>query len=155
MVTVCQPTPGYGYHSYGHNYCKEVAQETCYNTPVVTPTEPAVTVAYQSRSVSTSPSTSPSSPAPMLFLRPALPSPKSKRTSLLLRSASPLSPPPPAPLWSLPSPSRSARRSTTEWSLRPTMWSPMSLRPLLLITLRCCLLVFPIISKHSNQKLFI
>merc|ERR1712121_495130 len=25
MVTVCQPTPGYGYHSYGHNYCKEVA----------------------------------------------------------------------------------------------------------------------------------
>jgi len=46
MVTVCQPTPGYGYHSYGHNYCKEVAQETCYNSPVVTPTEPAVTVAY-------------------------------------------------------------------------------------------------------------
>merc|ERR1712045_595089 len=46
MVTVCQPTPGYGYHSYGHNYCKEVAQETCYNTPVVTPVEPAVTVAY-------------------------------------------------------------------------------------------------------------
>merc|ERR1712227_153621 len=45
MVTVCQPTPGYGYHSYGHNYCKEVAQETCYNTPVVTPVEPAVTVA--------------------------------------------------------------------------------------------------------------
>merc|ERR1712106_1288450 len=30
MVTVCQPTPGYGYHSYGHNYCKEVSQETCY-----------------------------------------------------------------------------------------------------------------------------
>merc|ERR1711874_172090 len=42
MVTVCQPTPGYGYHSYGHNYCKEVAQETCYNVPVVTPVEPAV-----------------------------------------------------------------------------------------------------------------
>merc|ERR1719422_247911 len=47
MVTVCQPTPGYGYHSYGHNYCKEVAQETCYNTPVVTPTEPAVEVAQE------------------------------------------------------------------------------------------------------------
>merc|ERR1719295_741712 len=46
MVTVCQPTPGYGYHSYGHNYCKEVAQETCYNVPVVTPVEPAVQVAY-------------------------------------------------------------------------------------------------------------
>merc|ERR1712194_583441 len=46
MVTVCQPTPGYGYHSYGHNYCKEVAQETCYNVPVVTPTEPAVNVVY-------------------------------------------------------------------------------------------------------------
>merc|ERR1719288_309376 len=46
MVTVCQPTPGYGYHSYGHNYCKEVAQETCYNVPVVTPVFPPVTVAY-------------------------------------------------------------------------------------------------------------
>merc|ERR1719483_1721539 len=46
MVTVCQPTPGYGYHSYGHNYCKEVAQETCYNVPVVTPVDPAVEVAY-------------------------------------------------------------------------------------------------------------
>merc|ERR1711892_123972 len=46
MVTICQPTPGYGYHSYGHNYCKEVAQETCYNVPVVTPVEPAVEVAY-------------------------------------------------------------------------------------------------------------
>jgi len=46
MVTVCQPTPGYGYHSYGHNYCKEVAQETCYNVPIVTPVEPAVMVAF-------------------------------------------------------------------------------------------------------------
>merc|ERR1712072_980675 len=46
MVTVCQPTPGYGYHSYGHNYCKEVAQETAYNSPVVTPVFPPVTVAY-------------------------------------------------------------------------------------------------------------
>merc|ERR1712038_1216246 len=46
MVTVCQPTPVYGYHSYGHNYCKEVAQETCYNSPVVTPVFPPVTVAY-------------------------------------------------------------------------------------------------------------
>merc|ERR1712071_173257 len=34
MVTVCQPTPGYGYHSYGHNYCKEVSQETCVNKPI-------------------------------------------------------------------------------------------------------------------------
>jgi hypothetical protein len=24
MVTVCQPTPGYGYNHYGHNYCKEI-----------------------------------------------------------------------------------------------------------------------------------
>jgi len=46
MVTVCQPSPGYGYHSYGHNYCKEVAQETCYNIPVVTPVEPPVQVAF-------------------------------------------------------------------------------------------------------------
>jgi len=51
MVTVCQPTPGYGHGGYGHggyghNYCKEVAQETCYNVPVVTVVEPEVNVVY-------------------------------------------------------------------------------------------------------------
>merc|ERR1719458_1949633 len=46
MVTVCQPTPGYGYHQYGHNYCKEVAQETCYNVPVVTEDIHDVEVAF-------------------------------------------------------------------------------------------------------------
>merc|ERR1719211_44931 len=45
-VTVCQPTPGYGYHQYGHNYCKEVAQETCYNVPVVTEDIQDVEVAF-------------------------------------------------------------------------------------------------------------
>merc|ERR1712025_1130717 len=34
MVTVCQPKAGYGYHAYGHQYCKEVAQETCYPEPM-------------------------------------------------------------------------------------------------------------------------
>ena len=42
----CQPTPGYGYNSYGHNYCKEVAQETCYNVPVVTEDIQDVEVAF-------------------------------------------------------------------------------------------------------------
>merc|ERR1739842_207307 len=57
MATVCQPAQyGYGHHhgkrsadtGYGasHNYCKEVAQETCYNVPVVTVVEPEVTVSY-------------------------------------------------------------------------------------------------------------
>jgi hypothetical protein len=53
MVTVCQPAPyGYGHHhgkrsaGYGHNYCKEVAQETAYNVPVVTVEEPEFTVSY-------------------------------------------------------------------------------------------------------------
>ena len=47
MVTVCQPQGyGYGHQGYGHNYCKEVAQETCYNVPVVTVVEPAVDVTY-------------------------------------------------------------------------------------------------------------
>merc|ERR1712156_1263163 len=46
MVTVCQPGHGYGHHGYGHNYCKEVAQETAYNVPVVTPVDVPVTVAY-------------------------------------------------------------------------------------------------------------
>ena len=48
MVTVCQPAQyGYGHGGgYGENYCKEVAQETCYNVPVVTVVEPEVTVTY-------------------------------------------------------------------------------------------------------------
>jgi len=45
MVTVCQPGP-HGYGGYGHNYCQEVAQETAYNVPVVTPVDIPVTVAY-------------------------------------------------------------------------------------------------------------
>jgi len=46
MVTVCQPGHGYGYHSYGHQYCKEVAQETNYNVPVVSPKDVPVRVGY-------------------------------------------------------------------------------------------------------------
>merc|ERR1712025_1040294 len=47
MVTVCQPGHhGHGYGGYGHNYCKEVAQETAYNVPVVTPIDVPVTVTY-------------------------------------------------------------------------------------------------------------
>lgn len=46
MVTVCQPGYGHGYHAYGHQYCKEVAQETAYNVPVVTPVDVDVKVAY-------------------------------------------------------------------------------------------------------------
>jgi len=49
MVTVCAPAAtgyGYGHQGYGHNYCNEVAQETCYNVPVVTPVEPEVEVTY-------------------------------------------------------------------------------------------------------------
>jgi len=47
MVTVCQPGYG-GYGGYGHSqqYCKEVAQETAYNNPVVTPVDVPVTVGY-------------------------------------------------------------------------------------------------------------
>merc|ERR1719266_964385 len=45
MVTVCQPGH-HGYGGYGHNYCKEVAQETAYNVPVVTAVDIPVTVAY-------------------------------------------------------------------------------------------------------------
>jgi hypothetical protein len=45
MITVCQPGP-HGYGGYGHNYCKEVAQETAYNVPVVTPVDVPVTVKY-------------------------------------------------------------------------------------------------------------
>ena len=51
MITVCQPgRPGYGGYGGGygqsHNYCKEVAQKTAYNVPVVTPVEWPVTVKY-------------------------------------------------------------------------------------------------------------
>ena len=37
---------GYGYHSYGHQYCKEVSQETCYNVPKVMPVDVPVMVTY-------------------------------------------------------------------------------------------------------------
>merc|ERR1711910_39316 len=33
MVTVCQPQAGYGYHSYGHQYCKEIMEEKCIMVP--------------------------------------------------------------------------------------------------------------------------
>lgn len=46
MVTVCQPGYGHGYQAYGHQYCKEVAQETQYNVPVVTPIDVPVRVGY-------------------------------------------------------------------------------------------------------------
>ncbi|XP_040582901.2 LOW QUALITY PROTEIN: uncharacterized protein [Lepeophtheirus salmonis] len=46
MVTVCQPGYGHGYQAYGHQYCKEVAQETAYNVPVVTPIDVPVKVSY-------------------------------------------------------------------------------------------------------------
>ena len=46
MVTVCQPNAGYGYHAYGHNYCKDVAQETWYSVPVLTVVEPTVAVIF-------------------------------------------------------------------------------------------------------------
>jgi len=49
MVTVCQPAQygyGHGPHGYGGNHCKEVAQETCINVPVVTVVEPEVEVTY-------------------------------------------------------------------------------------------------------------
>merc|ERR1712186_55278 len=52
MVTVCQPGHhgygGYGHGGYGHNYCKEVAQTTAYNVPVVTPVDIPVEVKYPS-----------------------------------------------------------------------------------------------------------
>ena len=47
MVTVCQPGRyGYGYGSYGHNYCKEVAQTTTYNCPVLIPIDVAIEVTF-------------------------------------------------------------------------------------------------------------
>nr|XP_040574641.1 LOW QUALITY PROTEIN: uncharacterized protein LOC121123581 [Lepeophtheirus salmonis] len=46
MVTVCQPGYGHGYQAYGHQYCKEVSQETAYNVPVVTPVDAPVMVSY-------------------------------------------------------------------------------------------------------------
>ena len=45
-VAVHVSCAGYGYHSYGHQYCKEVSQETCYNVPVVTPLEVAVMLTF-------------------------------------------------------------------------------------------------------------
>ena len=54
MVTVCEPAgygpkPLYGYAKHGHiseHYCKEVAQETCSNIPILKIIEPTVEVTY-------------------------------------------------------------------------------------------------------------
>eukprot|EP00094_Tigriopus_californicus_P010128 TCALIF_09767-PA protein Name:"Protein of unknown function" AED:0.39 eAED:0.39 QI:0/0/0/0.5/1/1/2/0/312 len=46
MVTVCQPGYGHGYQAYGQQYCKEVAQETQYNVPMVAPLDVDVRVGY-------------------------------------------------------------------------------------------------------------
>ena len=46
MVTVCQPGHGHGYQQYGHQYCKEVEQETSYNVPTVAPRDVDVRVGY-------------------------------------------------------------------------------------------------------------
>jgi len=47
-VTVCQPGQGYHYQSYGHQYCKEEPQYTCYNVPKVTPMEKKVSLIFPS-----------------------------------------------------------------------------------------------------------
>ena len=39
LVTECEPA-----HAYGQGYCKEVALDTCYNTPMVEPIEETITL---------------------------------------------------------------------------------------------------------------
>ena len=152
MVTVCQPTPGYGYHQYGHNYCKEVAQETCYNVPVVTEDIQDVEVAFPepieecvqkpndliriSCEVLTEEKC-------IIILeirdnieprRNTSPSPRSGTTSSWRRSASHSWLLPPARLLSSPCSSRSARRSTTD-TPRTSTRSSLSPTPLPLPTM--------------------
>jgi len=60
MVTVCEP--GYHSHSYGYDKgsyqkCEEIAQETCYNKPVVVPTSQQVNVRVPSPEMSCGPQT--------------------------------------------------------------------------------------------------
>merc|ERR1712227_533363 len=83
----------------------------------------------QSRPASTSQLTSQSSLARTSPLRSASPSQRSRRPLPPLRSASPSWEPHHAPPLSSPSPSRSARRSTTDTLKRPTMSSHTSQRP--------------------------
>merc|ERR1712213_79677 len=83
----------------------------------------------QSRPASTSQLTSQSSPARTSLLRNVSPSQRSKKPLPPWRSASPSWEPPPAPLLSSPSPSRSARRSTTDMLRTPMMSSHTCQRP--------------------------
>ena len=49
MVTVCDPGPHtYGHNTYGSygNYCKEITQNTAYNSPVLIPVNVTIEVAY-------------------------------------------------------------------------------------------------------------
>jgi len=45
-VTVCQPSAGSGYYSYGQQDCKEEEEKTCYKVPTVMPRQETVTVSY-------------------------------------------------------------------------------------------------------------
>jgi len=45
-VTVCQPSAGSGYYSYGQQDCTEEEQKTCYKVPMVMPRQETVTVSY-------------------------------------------------------------------------------------------------------------
>lgn len=45
LHTVCQATAAYGYHHYGHQYCKDVPHQTCYQVPQVSPKGEPVEVA--------------------------------------------------------------------------------------------------------------
>jgi hypothetical protein len=47
-VTVCQPSQGYSHKSYGHQYCEEEEQQTCYNAPKVTAVDKKVSVVFPS-----------------------------------------------------------------------------------------------------------
>merc|ERR1711892_1269156 len=45
-VTVCQPSAGSGYYSYGQQDCMEEEPKTCYKVPTVMPRQETVTVSY-------------------------------------------------------------------------------------------------------------
>merc|ERR1712106_857127 len=120
-------------------------------SPLLPPPSPQLRLLTlsQSRPVSTSQSLSQESAVRTSLKRSASPSQRSKTPPRLLRSASPSLLHLLARLLSLPSPSRSARRSTTDMLRTLTMLSQslmlqlsLSPMPLLLMKLKSCLIIY-------------
>merc|ERR1712150_123149 len=130
MVTVCQPKAGYGYHSYGHQYCKEVSQETCYNKPMVMPMDVPVMVTYPEpmKSCMDKPIMLPRVSCEDIMEEKCIMVPETMDDIGWWRSARQCSPLPPVRCWSSAFPSKSVLSLCTATPTKLTRWNTTMLK---------------------------